>query len=106
VVVSARHVVSLAELSPDESAPLGPLLRAVSRAVIEVTGCRKVYLALFAEAEAFQHLHIHVVPRHADLPDSLRGPAIFGYVARPESEWVTAAEMDRVGAALAERIEL
>src|SRR6266481_8980106 len=67
VVVPARHVLSLSELSPDEAAMLGPLLAAVSRALIEVTGCVKVYLALFAEADGFEHLHIHVVPRHPHL---------------------------------------
>jgi hypothetical protein len=51
----ARHVVGLAELSRDETAILGPLLSAVSRALTAVTACQKVYLALFAEAEGFQH---------------------------------------------------
>jgi diadenosine tetraphosphate (Ap4A) HIT family hydrolase len=60
VVVPARHVLSLAELSSDEAAALGPLLAAVSRAVVEVTRCVKVDLGLFAEQEGFEHLHIHV----------------------------------------------
>src|SRR5258706_12068809 len=85
VVAPARHVVSLAELSPDEAAALGPLLTAVSRAVIDVTGCAKVYLALFAEAEGFEHLHIHVVPRHSDLTADLRGPRVFDYLDRDEN---------------------
>jgi diadenosine tetraphosphate (Ap4A) HIT family hydrolase len=106
VVVPARHILSLAELSPDEAAVLGPLLTAVSRAVVDVTGCLKVYLALFAEAEGFHHLHIHVVPRQGDLPEDLRGPGVFGYLQRPESEWVTADEMDQIGAELARRIQL
>jgi diadenosine tetraphosphate (Ap4A) HIT family hydrolase len=104
VVLPARHVLSLAELTPEEAEPLGPLLTAVSRAVVEVMGCQKVYLALFAEAEAFRHLHIHVIPRQADLADSLRGPRVFDYLKRPESEWVTAAEMDRIGSELASRL--
>jgi diadenosine tetraphosphate (Ap4A) HIT family hydrolase len=106
VVAPARHIVSLAELSPEEAKLLGPLVRAVSRAVIDVTGCLKTYMALFSEAEGFHHLHIHVVPRHPNLPDDLRGPAVFGYLDRPETEWVTAAEMDRLSADLAERIQL
>jgi diadenosine tetraphosphate (Ap4A) HIT family hydrolase len=106
VVVPARHIVSLAELSPDEAAVLGPLLTAVARAEIDVTGCLKVYLALFAEAEGSHHLHIHVVPRQDDLPAGLRGPGVFGYLQRPEAEWVTAVEMDRIGAALVKRIRL
>jgi diadenosine tetraphosphate (Ap4A) HIT family hydrolase len=106
VVAPARHILSLAELSPEEAAALGPLLTAVSRAMIDVTGCVKVYLGLFSEAEGFHHLHIHVVPRHTHLPDDLRGPSVFGYLDRPESEWVTSDEMDRISADLAERIQL
>lgn len=106
VVLPARHVVSPAELSAEEAAALGPLLRAVSRAVVDVTGCERTYLAMFAEKEGFQHLHVHVVPRHADLPDDRRGPGVFWYVRRPPSEWVSNAEMDRLAAAMAERIGL
>jgi len=106
VVAPARHVLSLADLVPDEAAALGPLLTAVSRAIVEVTGCVKVYVALFAEAEGFQHLHIHVVPRHSHLPDDLRGPRVFGYLGRPEDEWVSEDEMERIGAALARTIRL
>ena len=106
VVAPARHVLSLAELSPDEAAALGPLLTAVSRALVDVTGCEKVYMALFAEAEGFRHLHIHVVPRHTDLPDDLRGPRVFGYLGRPESEWVSEDEMERIGVALNRAIRL
>ena len=105
VVVPARHIVSLAELTPDESSALGPLLTAVSRALTDVTGCLKVYLGLFAERAEFQHLHIHVIPRQPDLPDDLRGPGIFAYLQRPESEWLAAIEMDRIGAEIAERIQ-
>jgi diadenosine tetraphosphate (Ap4A) HIT family hydrolase len=105
VVIPSRHIVSLAELSPDEAAALGPLLTLVSRALVETTGCLKVYLALFAELEGFEHLHIHVVPRQGDLARDLRGPGVFGYLRRPEGEWVSAGEMDRIGAELAERMQ-
>ncbi|HXM57937.1 MAG TPA: HIT family protein [Candidatus Dormibacteraeota bacterium] len=106
VVIPARHILSPAELTPDEAASLGPLLAAASRGLEDVTGCRKVYLALFAEGEGFQHLHIHVVPRYDDQPPDRKGPSVFGYLQAPESECVPSAEMDRIGAALAERIAL
>ena len=35
---------------------------------------------LFAEADGFAHLHVHVVPRMADQPDDRRGPDVFGYL--------------------------
>ena len=72
----AWHVIALDELSPAEAAALGPVLRAVTSALREVTGCAKTYVALFAEAEGFGHVHFHVVPRHADLDPQLRGPRI------------------------------
>jgi diadenosine tetraphosphate (Ap4A) HIT family hydrolase len=106
VVVPARHLLSLADLSADEAAALGPLLAGVSRALVDVTGCRKVYLGLFAEQEDFHHLHVHVVPRHAELPADLRGPRVFGYLKRPESEWVSAAEMDKLSADVAARLRV
>lgn len=106
VVVPCRHILSLSELEPDEAALLGPLLRAASRALVDVTGCQKAYMALFAEAEGFNHLHIHLVPRHASLPAEFRGPRVFGYLGRPEEEWVPAEEMDRISAELAGRVRL
>ena len=51
VVLPRRHVLALDELSYAEAAALGPLLRAVTAALREVTGCAKTYVALFAEAE-------------------------------------------------------
>jgi diadenosine tetraphosphate (Ap4A) HIT family hydrolase len=57
VVLPRRHVLALDELSHAEAAALGPALRAVSAALREVTGCAKTYVALFAEAEGFGHVH-------------------------------------------------
>ena len=80
VLLPRRHVEGLHELTAEESAELGHLLRAASAALVEVTGCLKTYVALFAEAEGFSHLHVHVVPRPADLPPGRRGPRVFGYL--------------------------
>ena len=74
VVLPRRHVLSLDELSLAEAAALGPVLRAVTAALREVTGCVKTYVALCAEAEGFGHVHFHVVPRPAGLDPQLRGP--------------------------------
>ncbi len=104
VVLPKRHITSLAELTPEEAAALGPLLQRLSAALAEVTGCVKTYVALFAEAEGFEHLHIHVVPRVPDLPDDRRGPRVFGYLAEDEADWLPEPQRDRlaaqVGAAL------
>lgn len=77
VVVPRRHVVALSELTAEEAAQLGPLLVRLTEALQEVLGCEKTYVALFAEAEGFSHVHFHVVPRMADLDPSRRGPSVF-----------------------------
>ena len=75
VVLPRRHVIALDELTAEEAADLGPLLRALTAALREVLGCSKTYVALFAEAEGFAHIHFHVVPRSPDLDQLLRGGA-------------------------------
>lgn len=80
IVAPLRHVHALTELTPDEALALGDLLRKASVALTAVTGCEKTYVMLFAEAEGFAHLHVHVVPRMPDQPADRRGPDVFGYL--------------------------
>ena len=101
VLVPRRHVETMADLTEDEAVELGRLQVATSRALHEVLGCAKTYVIQFAEAEGFAHTHVHVVPRAADLPDDRIGPAVFGYLARPEAEWVDQPAMDALAARLA-----
>jgi diadenosine tetraphosphate (Ap4A) HIT family hydrolase len=96
VVVPRRHIASLSELTGTESALLGPLLQRLSAALERTTGAGKCYAMFFAEAPGFQHLHIHLVPRLADLPADRRGPAIFWYLQRPKEEQIPPEEMDRI----------
>lgn len=105
VVLPRRHITSLAELTPAESAALGPLLQRLSAALAEVTGCQKTYVALFAEAEGFEHLHVHVVPRVPDLPDDRRGPRVFDYLSKEESKWLPEPERDRLAVAVASALD-
>ena len=105
VVVPRRHVLSLAELEPDESAQLGPLLADLTRALQQTTGCLKTYVMLYAEAEGFEHLHFHVVPRMPDQPADERGPRIFARLERPEAERVSADEANRLADDLREALD-
>ena len=101
VVVPRRHVVALDELTVAEAADLGPLLRDVSSALRQVTGCEKTYVALFAEAEGFSHVHFHVIPRHADLDPRLRGPRVFELMGGDPARTVPDAVMDQIAASIA-----
>lgn len=101
VVLPRRHVLALDELSEAEAAALGPVLRAVTAALREVTGCAKTYVALFAEAEGFGHVHFHVIPRHADLDPQLRGPRIFALMGGDPARLVPDSDMDQLAEQLA-----
>lgn len=96
VVVTRRHITSLAETTPEEAAALGPLLRNLSRALAQVVQAQKSYVMFFAESEGFGHLHIHVVPRHADMPEDRRGPKVFGYINQAQELSIAPEEMDRI----------
>lgn len=100
VLVPTRHVLSFTELTPEAADELGGLVRRLSLALEQVTGCVKTYLMQFSEAEGYSHLHLHLVPRMPDQPEERRGPRIFGYLAADGSERVPAQERDEIALAL------
>ncbi len=104
VVMSRRHVIALDELTPGEAAGLGPLLRDLTAALRAVTRCDKTYVALFAEAEGFEHLHVHVIPRQADLSPEFRGPGIFGLMGGGPAGQVPDTVMDQIAVNVAQAL--
>jgi diadenosine tetraphosphate (Ap4A) HIT family hydrolase len=102
VLVPRRHVTTVAGLTDAEAASLGTWQLRLSRALHAVLGCTKTYVAQFAEAGRFPHVHFHVVPRMADLRGGLLGPQVFDLLRRPAAEHVSPDRMDEVAAALSE----
>ena len=100
VLVSRRHVTTVAELTDDEAAALGTWQVRLSRALHEVTGCVKTYVVQFAEQEGFGHVHFHVVPRMPDIPDDHRGPAV-----RAPGQGIDEQHRDDMAAALRARLD-
>ena len=100
VLLPQRHVTALDELTAEETADLGPLLGAMTSALREVTHCSKTYVALFAEAEGFQHLHFHVIPRQPDLAAKFRGPRVFRLLGGDPSSHVPDRVMDQIALSL------
>ena len=93
VLVARRHIEAVDELTEEEAVELGILLRRVSLALKEVTGCLKTYVIQFAEAAEHPHVHFHVIPRMADQPEDRRSTKIFGYLGVPEGERLTEQAM-------------
>jgi diadenosine tetraphosphate (Ap4A) HIT family hydrolase len=100
VLVARRHIAALADLTDDEAAELGPLVKAVSVALAAAVGCEKTYLVQFAEAERHRHVHVHVIPRQPDQAPELKGPRIFSRLGVPESDAVTVERMDEIALAV------
>jgi len=96
VLVARRHIEAIDELTEDEAVELGQLLRRVSVVLKAVTGCAKTYVIQFAEMAEHPHVHFHVVPRMADLPQDRRGPNIFKYLGVSDEERVTEAAMNEL----------
>jgi diadenosine tetraphosphate (Ap4A) HIT family hydrolase len=64
MVATREHRSGLDALSPEEAAEVGPILAAIAESVRAVTGAERTYGITFNEA--VRHLHLHVIPRHAD----------------------------------------
>jgi diadenosine tetraphosphate (Ap4A) HIT family hydrolase len=97
VLLPRRHVTALDQLVDEELAEMGLLQGRLSAALREVVGCVKTYAMLYAEAEGFAHLHVHLVPRMPDQPPDRRGPAVFGYLGADAADVVPEDEQDRIG---------
>ncbi len=96
VIVARRHIEAIDELSEAEAVELGILLRRVSAALREVTGCVKTYVMQLAEADGHAHVHFHVVPRMANQPEERRSIKIFGYLSVPDDERLSDAAMNEI----------
>ena len=96
VLITRTHRSSIADLTDLEAAEIGPLTKAVSVALRDVTGCSKTYLAQFAEHPAHQHVHIHVVARTDDLNPNHRGPFVFAELGAAEEARVPEADLDQL----------
>jgi len=98
VLVARRHITAVDELTEAEAAELGQLIRRVSAALREVTGCLKTYVIQLAERAEHPHVHFHIIPRMADQPEDRSGMRVFGYLGVPEEERVSEEAMNVLAA--------
>ncbi len=96
VLVLKRHIESLDELTEQEAAELGTLIRRVSLSLKSVIGSVKTYVIQFAEHEDHPHVHFHIVPRMANQPADRRSAQVFGYLGVPPEERVSEDQMNEI----------
>jgi diadenosine tetraphosphate (Ap4A) HIT family hydrolase len=106
VLKPLRHVETFADLTVEEALGFGTITHRLARALTAELGATKVYLSLYAEAEHFAHVHVHLIPRRADLPPERRGPRVFEYLreAIAHGNQGDVAEAARVAAAIRARL--
>lgn len=102
VLLPRRHITSISELNDAEARSLGIWQVRLSRALHQVVGCPKTYIAQFAEAEGFSHVHFHVIPRSPDLDRGLRGPRIFQAMNPADHPPVTEERRDQIARELSD----
>lgn len=103
ILLPLRHVTSIADLTDAEAAVLGQWQVRLSQALHAVTGCTKTYIAQFAEAEGFAHVHFHIIPRMDDLPDEHLGPNVFTMLKRPDE--LSPAQRDEIAGQIRQHLK-
>jgi len=104
-LIARRHIAAIDEMTEDEAAELGSLIRRVSVALRSAANCEKTYAVQFAEAAGHNHVHFHVVPRVADLPEDFRGPLIFRYLGVPVDQRVSESAMNELALKIRESLQ-
>lgn len=65
-LILKRHCEQLADLTPEETASLGPTIQKVCAALTSVLHPVKIYVASYGED--VKHIHFHIIPRTSAMP--------------------------------------
>lgn len=93
VILPKRHVEALHELTREEFLELAEIEYKLVQVMHTDPSVQKEYLMCFAEGEGFHHVHIHVVPKPANLPARLKGPRVFALLAVDAKHAIPAREL-------------
>lgn len=88
VITTKKHVESLHELSSEAFHELGLLMGKTTKILHEVLDSEKEYAMCLGEIEGFHHIHFHIVPKSAYLPEEYKGSKIFAMLKIPREEAV------------------
>jgi diadenosine tetraphosphate (Ap4A) HIT family hydrolase len=103
VVKSRQHRENLWDLTPDETAALGPFLQQISAAIAQALGAERVYVGLWVDQPP-HHVHFVLQPRYPGKAElGLRGLELQVY--RSLNKPPSPAEMTAAAAALKQYLQ-
>ena len=82
VLVLKRHATSLHDLTPSEFAEMTVLQNQIIKVLHECFHSEKEYMAMFAESEGFEHIHVHFIPRGENFPSEYKGSKVFRLIGK------------------------
>ncbi len=104
MVALRRHAEAIDELTANEAAELGELLRQVSRALKQTLGCSKTYVMQFAESPDHPHVHFHVVARMPEQAPEDRAYRIFRHLGAPPAQRCSEEALNELAEGLSARL--
>lgn len=104
MLISQRHCPGPAHMDDDEARAFGPALRHFESLLQEISGAERIYTAALGESN--HHMHVHMVPRYAEMPKGAIGWSVFDLerACRAGEVTVDAAEATRIHEAFAEAL--
>ncbi len=82
VLVLKRHVETLHELTDSELSEMFVLQSKIIRVLHHIFNSKKEYMAAFAEAPGFEHVHIHFIPKDGNFPEKFKGSKAFNLIGK------------------------
>lgn len=86
VIILKRHSESLHQLTKEEFSELANIQEKFTKLLHKHLDSNKQYLACFAEGNNFHHIHLHLISKPTNLPESFKGPKIFELLGRDSLE--------------------
>ena len=105
VIVLKRHAEALHDLSQEEFAELAQIQYRLAQIMGQDAQTEKEYAMCLAEAEHFQHIHIHFIAKPKDLPTEARGPRIFSQLNVDEQHTLPIEEVISICTDFAEKYQ-
>jgi diadenosine tetraphosphate (Ap4A) HIT family hydrolase len=93
VIVLKRHAEALHDLSKEEFAELAQIQYRLAQIMGQDAQIEKEYAMCLAEAEHFQHIHVHFIAKPKDLPVEAKGPRIFSQLNVDEQHTLSVEEV-------------